>query len=346
MRNDYRKICNPRQAGGIETAVLDNGSGRGTRVAWVNTGSGLRYKIAIDRAMDIVDAFYAENSLAWLSHAATTAPHPDALAGTEWLHSFNGGLVATCGLSHVGPPEDDEYGTRGIHGRIGNLPAEVVHIEQPDPARGQLTMSLTGIIRETCTFGPHLELKRTIRSELGKPEIHLHDEVCNRGNTPAPHMILYHCNLGYPLVDEDATIIWNGKTTSRGEPQDDRIFAGDHDYSVCPGPWQAHCGYGEACGFISPVPESDGRSRTGVINRDLGLALGITFRPDQLPCLTNWQHWGPGEYVTGLEPGTHFPVGQTCARRQDTLIMLGPEETRKYDLIIRAATETNTLPAP
>jgi hypothetical protein len=63
------KISNPTQLGGIETAVLDNGTERGTRIAWINTGTGLRYKVVLDRAMDIVDTFYNQHSLAWLSHA-------------------------------------------------------------------------------------------------------------------------------------------------------------------------------------------------------------------------------------------------------------------------------------
>ncbi len=66
------KISNPAQIGGIEISVLDNGAGRGTRIAWINTGTGLRYKVVIDRAMDIADAFYNQHSLTWLSHGGIT----------------------------------------------------------------------------------------------------------------------------------------------------------------------------------------------------------------------------------------------------------------------------------
>jgi hypothetical protein len=65
----HNKISNTARLGGIESSVLDNGAGRGTRIAWFNTGSGLRFKVVIDRAMDIADAFYNEHSLAWISHA-------------------------------------------------------------------------------------------------------------------------------------------------------------------------------------------------------------------------------------------------------------------------------------
>lgn len=102
-RQDWKqKISNPFQVGGIETAVLDNGPGRGTRIAWINTGGGLRYKVVLDRAMDIADAFYNQHSLAWLSHGGITSPQPFSGGGLNWLRTFGGGLVTTCGLTHVG----------------------------------------------------------------------------------------------------------------------------------------------------------------------------------------------------------------------------------------------------
>ncbi len=331
-----RKVSNPAQLGGIETSVLDNGAGRGVRIAWVNTGSPLRFKVVLDRAMDIVDAFYGPYSLAWLSHAGVTMPDPSANQGLEWLRTFGGGLMTTCGLSHVGPPEVDASGKRGLHGLASNLPAELTSIEQPDPALGKTRMSLSGVIRESSIFGPHLELRRTLSCELGQSTLHVQDHVINRGNQSVPHMILYHCNLGYPLVDEGAELIWTGETRSRGRAQDDALFNGTNDYRHCPAPLADHAGTGEACGLIRPAADASGRSRTGVRNPALGLDLQIEFDPRQLPCLTSWQHWGRGEYVTGLEPGTHYPVGQGVARQAGDLILLEPGESRSYELTIRA----------
>ena len=334
---DWRgKLSHHGQLGGIETAVLDNGPGRGTRIAWVNTGSPLRYKVAIDRGLDIVDAFYGAHALAWLSRASTAAPHPAAPRGIEWLRSFNGGLLTTCGPSHVGPPESDDAGSRGLHGNASNTPAELTLVEQPDPERGRTAMALGGIVRDTPLFGPQLELRRTIRGELGRAELRVEDSITNRGNEPAPHMLLYHCNLGFPLVDEGAKLTWKGKTRSRGQAEDDRIFASDHDYRTCPAPMNQHAGAREACAFIVPEPDDDGRARVGVANPALRLTIEIEFDPTRLPCLTNWQHWGPGEYVTALEPGTHYPIGQNAARRDGTLVMLEPGETRDYELTVRA----------
>ena len=333
------KVSNISQVGGIETSVLDNGVAKGSRIAWINTGSGLRYKVAIDRACDIVDAFYNEHSLAWLSHNGLTAPRPDANRDLEWLYSFPGGILTTCGLTHIGPPEDDDMEARGLHGRVSNIPAMVESVIQPNPSGGNLEMSITAVIKQSRVFGPSLELRRKISSVLGEPVIKVHDEVTNCGNEPAAHMILYHCNFGWPLVDEDVDIIYKGNCRSRGLDDDNKIFNDKRDYKKCQKPLDSHRGFGEACGFIDVEADKDDICRVGLSNKKLDIALVMKYNKQQLPCLANWQHWGLGEYVCGLEPGTNFPTGQNKAKDDGELIMLNPNETRYYDLEISLISE-------
>lgn len=326
------KISNGAQIGGIETSIIDNGSARGNRIAWINTGSGLRLKVLIDRGMDIGEAFFNENSLAWLSHTGATTPQPFSDKGIDWLRTFGGGLVTTCGLTHVGGPESDQFGDRGLHGLISNTPAEIESIIQPNPFEDKLEMAITGTIKETQIFGPSLELKRTISCTLGKPVIRIHDEVVNRGNTPAPHMLLYHCNLGWPLVDEGSVLVWKGEWQPRHPGGHNKIFTKGNDFHTCPAPLDDHSGSGEEVAIIDVEADNLGNCRCGVHNPHLGIALTFKFQKSQLPWLSNWQHWGRGEYVTGLEPGTHPPIGQAKAREQNSLIMIAPGERRKYDL--------------
>ncbi len=327
------KIANHAQLGGIETAVIDNGAGRGTRIAWINTGTGLRYKVVIDRAMDIADTFYNQHSIAWLSQAGITSPQPFSDRGLNWLRTFGGGLLTTCGLSHMGAPESDSAGERGLHGMISNIPAEIESVIQPDPLGGKMEMSITGIVRETQIFGPSLELRRTISATLGKASIRIHDEVVNRANTAAPHMLLYHFNFGWPLVDEGADILWKGSWQPRVEGAA-KIFTPGNDFGKCPAPLEEHNGTGEEVAFIDPTPAADGKCTCGIYNAKLGIAVALHFNKKQLPWLTNWQHWGKGEYVTGLEPGTNPVIGQAMARQQKQLILLAPGERRSYDLEI------------
>jgi hypothetical protein len=329
----HNKISNTSQLGGIETSVIDNGAGRGTRIAWINTGTGLRFKVVIDRAMDIADAFYNEHSLTWLSHAGITSAQPLSDKGIDWLRTFGGGLLVTCGLSHVGGPESDEFGERGIHGEISNIPAEIESIIQPDPLSGKMDMRITGIIRQSKALGSRLELRRTISATLGKSVIRIHDEVINRGNIDAPHMLLYHCNFGWPLIDEGTKIIWDGTWKAR-EGNPNKIFREGNDFKICQPPLDDHQGGGEEAAFIDLQSDDDGFCNCGLENSSLGLGVNLKFQKKQLPCLTNWQHFGKGEYVVGLEPGTNPPIGQSQARRQNELIQLAPGEARNYELEI------------
>lgn len=328
------KLSNAAQLGGIETSVIDNGLGKGTRIAWINTGTGLRFKVVIDRAMDIADAFYNQHSLAWLSHAGTLPPQPFSDRGIDWIRTFGGGLLTTCGLSHAGGPESDAYGERGLHGLVSNIPAEIESIIQPDPVMGKMEMSITGIIKQTQVFGPILELRRTISATLGEAKIRIHDEVLNRANTVTPHMMLYHCNFGWPLADEGAEIVWQGAWQSRDGDPNNPIFREGNDFRRCPAPLDEHSGGGEEAAFIDIDADADGICHCGLRNAALGLEVALRFQKSQLPWMTNWQHWGKGEYVTGIEPGTNPPIGQAKAREQNTLIQLAPGERRIYDLEI------------
>lgn len=328
------KVSNHKQLGGIETAVLDDGHGNGTRIAWINTGGGLRFKVVIDRGMDIAEAFYNQYSLSWISHLGVTPPNPAAFQGTTWLDSFGGGLLTTCGLTHVGGPEEDEQGARGLHDRISHTPASIESIHQPDLSSDKPEMSLTGKMIQSSVFGPHLELKRTISATLGEPVISIHDEVTNLGNSPAPHMLLYHMNFGWPLVDEGAEIMWDGDWKAPND-QSRKIFNPDNNFKKCSTPLDEHRSDGEAVAFIDAAPDSNGKCQCGIANRSLGLGVDLEFSKSQLPWLTNWQHWGSNEYVTALEPCTNPPIGQSTAREEGSLIHLEVGETRTYDVILK-----------
>jgi galactose mutarotase-like enzyme len=310
---------------------LDNGTARGTRIAWINTGAGLRYKVVLDRAMDIADTFYNQYSIAWLSHLGITPPERFSDEGVDWLHTFGGGLLVTCGSTHTGGPEMNKDGSRGLHGRISNLPAEIESVIQPDPYAGKMEMSITGKIRESKIFGPDIELKRTISGELGKSVVHIHDEITNRGNTSVPHMLLYHCNFGWPLVDEGTEILWQGDWKA-GDEESKLIFKKGNDFRKCPPVLDEHKGAGEAVAFIDIDTDDEGNCICGLYNREIDLRLNLKFKKEQLPWLVNWQHWGQGEYVTGLEPATLPPIGQAKAKEQGTIIYLEPGESRNYEL--------------
>ena len=43
---------------------------------------------------------------------------------------------------------------------------------------------------------------RRIEADLGGNAIRIRDRVVNEGFYPTPHMLCYHLNVGYPVLDE------------------------------------------------------------------------------------------------------------------------------------------------
>src|SRR3954454_9711536 len=95
------RFINPAQLGGIESYIIDDGAGRGVRALCVNTGGGLRYRVLVDRGLDIDHAFVNQHSLTYLSHKGVTAPSQGLSRGEDWLGGFPGGLLTTCGPFNI-----------------------------------------------------------------------------------------------------------------------------------------------------------------------------------------------------------------------------------------------------
>jgi hypothetical protein len=330
-------VINALQVGGIETSVLDDGPGRGVRIAWVNTGGGLRYKVVIDRGFDIADAEFLGQSLTWLSYGGMQRPDRSLRQGLDWLYGFPGGLVVGCGPMNIGEPCTDEGETLGLHGTHSNTPAQIESIVNPDLARKQYDMSITGIVRTARLFGPNVELRRTIRSTLGVPTMHIRDEFINRGNTKVPHAWLLHMNLGYPLLEPGAsTLCYRGRITPMGQASAE-WFAEGRKYREVPPPQESHRGSGEVVAYIDPETGPDQIVTCGAVNRKRGIGVRIEFSKREFPLLGNWQHWGPGgSFVAAFEPMVGTVDGRDKDRQRGLLHFLDPGQTAVYSYSITA----------
>src|SRR4051812_27606384 len=164
---DTTKFVHRAQAGGIERYQIDDGAGRAVRALCVNTGGGLRYRVLVDRGLDIDQAFFNEHSLAFLTFNGATSPTRALDRGVDWLKGFPGGLLTSCGPFNIGGPGQDGSEEVGLHGTHSNSPATIESIVQPDPRNGRDEMRIVGRVRYGKLFGPCAELKRTITSRLG-----------------------------------------------------------------------------------------------------------------------------------------------------------------------------------
>jgi hypothetical protein len=342
--SDFRHapVLNAAQLGGIETSVLDNGPGRGVRIAWVNTGAGLRYKVVIDRGLDIADAEFLGQSLTWHSLSGITAPSYAYDQGVDWLWSFYGGLLVSCGPLNTGGPFAEEGKSYGLHGTHSNTAATLESIVNPDPLRGQLEMKITALVRTSRVFGPNVELRRTISSRLGETAIDVTDEFTNRDNLRVPLAWLLHINFGFPLLEPEASAYcYRGAVSAvRG----DEWFRKGAASKEAPPPMDSHRGGGEFCGYVDPQADASGNVLAGVVNRKRKFGVKVEFSKNDYPRLVNWQHWGPGgSYMGALEPTNAGVEGRPKDQERGWLQFLEPGQSKTLRCRISATADETEL---
>ena len=304
-----KRIGHLSQIGGLKQYVLSDGRAAGIRAVDFRTARGLEFTVLLDRAMDISEARYKGMSLCWRSCAGDVAPPYYDPRGLEWLWTFFGGLLTTCGLTQVGPPGTDDGEELGLHGRISCAPAEKVSCSE-EWAGGSLELAVSGTVREARLFGPGLEMHRRVTARGDGAGLAVRDRIVNAGARPTPCMLLYHINAGFPLLDEGADLVL---PTKRVEPRDAEAEDGREDYAEVHGPVT---GYEEKVYFHTMEPGADGWVTCALVNRRLNGSIGLKLRykASELPCFTQWKMLGDREYVMGIEPGNCFPMGRTAER--------------------------------
>ncbi|WP_081648231.1 aldose 1-epimerase family protein [Chthonomonas calidirosea] len=314
---------------------LQEGKEDGVYALDVFNGSGLRYTVLASRGMDISSASFNGCALAWRS--ATTDAHPayfdhEGEGGRGWLRSFYGGLVVTCGLTYAGANGEDEGRLYGLHGRISNLPAYNVSYETRWEG-DEYALTVRGKVREATVFGENLELTRTITTYLGSPSLHIHDEVANLGYRTTEHMILYHINIGFPIIADGARLI---APTLNATPRDADAEEDAERYAEFDAP---KAGYREKVYFHQFPPQTD-QVAVSLVNPNLqvggvkGLGFRCRYRPSQLPRFSEWKMLDAGTYVVGLEPANCLVLGRAHERKAGTLQFLEPGEVRQYDITL------------
>lgn len=313
-------IGNTSQIGGSRHYVLTDGQGRNMRGIDVNTGSGLEYTILPDRGMDISLARYKGTNLVYITPNGETHPAFFEPENFGWLRTFTGGLLTTCGLTYLGPPVKDGDEDLGLHGRYSTIPAKLV----ADLSRwvdDEYQVKLKGTTEEGHLFGTKMRLEREITSVIGKNSIKITDIITNFGYKTSPFTILYHINLGYPLLSEDASLVIDPlETTPATEVAASAI--GEFRSFTKPQP-----GFTEHVYYHKLKADNNGNTGVRLENKKIGVALTINFNIKQLPLLTQWKMMGQGDYVLGLEPCNVPTRNRVILRNEKLLPYLAPGES-------------------
>ncbi len=319
------------QLAGFQPAELSEGQSRGVRVLHVWNGSGLEFTVVVDRGLDISHCRFCGIPLSWRAPVGEAHPHRFDPRGLGWLRTFYGGLVVTCGLTQAGAPCVDEGEDLGLHGWFSHLPAEEVRWDSYWEGE-ELYLRVSGKVREWRMFGPNLLLERTILTRLGDPWIRIEDRVSNEGTKRTPIMLLYHVNLGWPIVDAGAEILC---AFTDVRPRDEEAAKGRSHWFRILEPARA---FREQVFYVDHPAGDDGYVDVALVNPRLrgdGLGLALCYRKADLPRFTLWKQLDEYEYVVGLEPANCWVEGRAKEKQRGAVEYLEPGEARSFGLELR-----------
>lgn len=317
-----------RQVSRIDRLVHGDGPARGSRLLRVVNGGGLELEVLPDRCLDLGQVTYRGRPLAWAAPAPTAGPAHVEPGGSGWLRTFSGGLLTTCGLDQFGAPSEDHGEHYGLHGRASSLAAVHLGTRAPASASDDPHLEVTAELRQARLFGENLRLVRRIRTRFGSASFSIEDRITNLGVDPQPQLLLYHLNLGWPLLGPGATVEVPATHT---EARDADARPGLADWWQVPGP---HDRYPEQV-LRHDLPSDASQVTVSVVNRITGLRLRLHVDPRRLPHLFQWRLFRRGTYVLGLEPANSPAIGgRGEARALGALPHLEPGETRRYTLLL------------
>jgi hypothetical protein len=287
--------------------------------------------------MDIAWARYQGRSIAWHSPTGFVSPaYAEVDDGFGWLKTFSGGLFITAGLDHVLFPETDPLDTYGeavhangisygMHGRVATVPGRLV--AYGEEWRGDIChLFAEAEVDQVTALGEHLRLVRRVETTLDGRSVSWTDRVENVWHLPTSHMLLYHTNLGAPLLDESSEILIPSKSVLWTTPS---VPADDVDCYLRFDPPKR--GFDAQAFEHEMVPRTDGRVEVALVNRyDSTRPWGVSleYDPERFPHFFQWRFLAAGNYVTAFEPSTNSALGRKHAREVGELTILEPGESR------------------
>jgi galactose mutarotase-like enzyme len=248
----------------------------------------------------------------------------DDPSGFGWLEGFDE-LLCRCGLQSNGAPDFDEQGRLlyPLHGRIANLPAEEIQSRRDDAG----VLHVTGDVHEARFHHQHLRLRSTVTVRPGEAGFAVHDEVTNLSGWPARMQLLYHFNLGPPVLGSGASLL---APIMELAPRNARAAEGIDRWDSYRAPEPVT----EQVYFGTVHARPDDSTLALLKSADGRLGSSVRWNRAQLPCFVLWKNTNTlrDGYVTGIEPGTNFPNPHRFEADCGRTLALAPGESRSFDL--------------
>lgn len=321
---------------GTKSYTFNDGKAQGVKAIDIKNGKGLEMTVLSDKCMDISRLEYKGVNLGVMGKNGVVSPNYFTEDGARgYLKSFNIGFLSTCGLTHAGAACEVDGIKYGLHGVIGNTPAEQVS-RWMEFDGDDAVLYLKGIVRESTTFSENLHMEREIKIETEANVFYITDVVKNYGYEKQPLMNIYHFNLGYPILDEGAKIYLS---PSKMQPRDAVAQKGTDVFNLME---KAQEGYDEQCFFFTDDSVNK-ESFAMLVHKNGKLAIIIHYDQSQCPLLCEWKCMRAGDYALGLEPTTSGVMGYKSVLDDGSLRYVEPFDEYRYDFKIEITEDPSVI---
>ena len=269
------KVNNKEQLISVRKLMYCEGKANGEHVIEVDNGC-LSFSLLLDRGFDIHYLRHNGVNLSFITKNGLSNINDD------FNHVFNGGFLYTCGLDTVGGR------ALPIHGRIHNVPAELKVLECDG-----LKFKAVAEVYQNGLFLDDLLMRRTIETEYNSGKISIKTEIINVGVKDTDYCVLFHMNLGYPMLDSgvliEAPIVSTEPRTEYAKTKiNDCLIMEEPDPNI------------DETVFFHKVEKGNVK----VINKKLGKVVEFNYDEKMLPHFIEWKSMVAGDYALGIEPST------------------------------------------
>ena len=259
----------------VMEVTFDHGKEKGLSAIMVRNGP-FECIVVKDHALDIAHASFCGVGVSFISRNGLSASKND------FVKSFEGGLLYTCGLDNVSNCVEGVY----THGTLHGTPAENVRYDVKD---GKVYIGAD--IATTGLFCDSLILHREIC--VNGNGVTVNDRIENTRGVDSSYCLLYHCNFGAPFLAKGGEVKIDylsreGITTLAKENESAASQI------------TAPISNAEEVVYYHTVKSPRARYE----NQELGLAVTVHYDQEKLPVLLEWKSMAEDDYALGLEPAT------------------------------------------
>jgi len=328
MFDELKFVGNRKQLFHVREVQLVEGKSNNVRVIEVNNNSGLYFEVNVDRGFDIPILRYNGVNIGYLAACDNSSPKYFDDNGLGFVKNFTVGFLTTCGLKSIGSPSTFNNKEYGLHGTYSNTPADHYYYNFQEDEKGSF-VELNASVYDAALFEDKLKLERKIKCYYKSNRIIIDDTVTNESFNDAMHNILYHMNMGYPLLSPDSKMYLNSdKVTPRTKRAEDLIDV----YNIIEEPQNVS---EETCYYHQLHKTKNNKAVVGVFNPKLKMGVAIIIDCENLDNFVEWKSMQKRDYVLGLEPSNNLIDGLNDLKEKDLLKYLKPGEKVKYHLEVQ-----------